>query len=109
MEIRPIHPYKPIMIGVISVALSANFVKLATAEAGVIAFYRMLFLVLLTPPIFFLYYKKEVLLLRRKDWLNSTIAGTFFSFSFHFLICIFELHVCSEFNRPRNTTTDICF
>ena len=43
MERPPIHPYIPIIIGVISVALSAIFVKLATADAGVIAFYRMFF------------------------------------------------------------------
>ncbi len=54
MERPPIHPYIPIIIGVISVALSAIFVKLATADAGVIAFYRMLFSVLLMLPIFLL-------------------------------------------------------
>ncbi len=84
MEKPSIHPYIPIMIGVISVALSAIFVKLATADAGVIAFYRMLFSVLLMLPIFFYRYRNEVLWLQRKDWLYSTIAGIFLAFHFIF-------------------------
>lgn len=53
MEKPKIHPYIPIFIGVISVSLSAIFVKLANAEAGVIAFYRMFFSVLIMAPLFF--------------------------------------------------------
>ena len=77
MEKPKIHPYIPIIIGVISVALSAIFVKLATADAGVIAFYRMLFTVILMLPLFLLKYRKEVFLLTKKDWIFSTIAGVF--------------------------------
>lgn len=53
MENPKINPYIPIFIGVISVSLSAIFVKLANAEAGIIAFYRMLFSVLIMAPCFF--------------------------------------------------------
>lgn len=84
MEKPGIHPYIPIMIGVISVALSAIFVKLATADAGVIAFYRMLFSVVLMLPIFLMKYRREILLLTRRDWIYSAVAGVFLSFHFIF-------------------------
>lgn len=84
LEKPAINPYIPIMIGVISVALSAIFVKMAAADAGVIAFYRMLFSVLLMLPIFLLKYRKEVLVLSRRDWIFSTIAGIFLAFHFIF-------------------------
>lgn len=84
VEKPAIHPYIPIVIGVISVALSAIFVKLATAEAGVIAFYRMLFSVLFMLPVFWLKYRKEVLIFKKKDWIYSSIAGIFLAFHFIF-------------------------
>lgn len=52
MEKPPIHPFIPIIIGVISISFSAIFVKLAEAESGAIAFYRMLFSVLIIAPAF---------------------------------------------------------
>lgn len=79
-----IHPAIPIIIGVISVALSAIFVKLVSAEAGVTAFYRMLFSVLFMLPIFLLKYRKEITLLKKRDWIFSTIAGVFLAFHFIF-------------------------
>lgn len=84
MEGPKIHPYIPIIIGVISVALSAIFVKLATAEAGVIAFYRMLFSVILILPVFLLKYKQELSVFTRKDWGYSSVAGVFLAFHFIF-------------------------
>ncbi|BAQ08489.1 putative permease [Bacillus sp. OxB-1] len=84
MERPAIHPYIPIVIGVISVVLSAIFVKLANADSGVIAFYRMLFSVLAMLPIFLYKYKKELKELGRKDWIFSTIAGVFLAFHFIF-------------------------
>lgn len=79
-----IHPYIPIAIGVVSVALSAIFVKLATADAGVIAFYRMFFSVLLMLPVFLLKYRSEVFIFKKKDWIFSVIAGVFLAFHFIF-------------------------
>ncbi|WP_039044469.1 DMT family transporter [Sporosarcina sp. ZBG7A] len=79
-----IHPAIPIIIGVISVALSAIFVKLVSAEAGVTAFYRMFFSVLLMLPIFLLKYRKEITLLKKRDWIFSTFAGVFLAFHFIF-------------------------
>lgn len=77
-----VHPYIPILIGVISVALSAIFVKFTAAEAGVTAFYRMFFSVLVLSPVFLLKYRREVRILTRKDWLLSTVAGVFLAFHF---------------------------
>lgn len=93
MEKPKIHPYIPIIIGVISVALSAIFVKLATADAGVIAFYRMLFTVILMLPLFLLKYRKEVFLLSKKDWIFSTFAGVFLAF--HFILWFESLNYTS--------------
>lgn len=84
MERPAIHPYVPIIIGVLSVASSAIFVKLTTADAGVIAFYRMLFSVLLMLPVFLVKYRKEILFLGKKDWIFSAIAGVFLAFHFIF-------------------------
>ncbi|WP_124071259.1 DMT family transporter [Filibacter tadaridae] len=93
MERPAIHPYIPIIIGVLSVALSAIFVKLATADAGVIAFYRMLFSVIIMLPIFLYKYKKEVLLLSKRDWIFSAIAGVFLAF--HFILWFESLNYTS--------------
>lgn len=84
VEQPKIHPYIPIIIGVISVAMSAIFVKLATAEAGVIAFYRMLFSVLIMFPLFYTKYRHEVKDLTKRDWTYSTIAGVFLALHFIF-------------------------
>ncbi|GEN83343.1 membrane protein [Sporosarcina luteola] len=93
MEKPAVHPYIPIIVGVISVALSAIFVKLATADAGVIAFYRMLFTVILMLPLFLVKYRKEVFLLTKKDWIFSTIAGVFLAF--HFILWFESLNYTS--------------
>lgn len=84
MEKPAIHPAIPIIIGVISVALSAIFVKLVSAEAGVTAFYRMFFSVLFMLPIFLLKYRKEITLLKKRDWIFSALAGVFLAFHFIF-------------------------
>ncbi|MEZ7173514.1 DMT family transporter [Sporosarcina sp. OR05] len=93
MEKPSIHPYIPIIIGVISVALSAIFVKLATADAGVIAFYRMLFSVLLMLPLFLMKYRKELLVFTKRDWIFSSIAGIFLAF--HFILWFESLNYTS--------------
>lgn len=93
MEKPTIHPYLPIIIGVISVALSAIFVKLATADAGVIAFYRMFFTVVLMLPLFLVKYRKEVFMLTKKDWIFSAIAGVFLAF--HFILWFESLNYTS--------------
>lgn len=93
MSKPPIHPYIPIFIGVISVSLSAIFVKLASADAGVIAFYRMLFSVLIMLPWFLMKYRDEILTLSKRDWLFSSIAGIFLAF--HFILWFESLNYTS--------------
>lgn len=88
-----IHPYIPIFIGVISVSLSAIFVKLANAESGVIAFYRMLFSVIIMAPVFFWNYTSEVKKLTSRDWVFSSIAGVFLAF--HFILWFESLNYTS--------------
>ena len=86
-------PYVAIAIGVISVSLSAIFVKLSSAESAVIAFYRMLFSVLIMSPIFLLKYKSELKLLQKRDWLFSIVAGVFLAF--HFILWFESLNYTS--------------
>jgi drug/metabolite transporter (DMT)-like permease len=93
MENRTIHPYLPIAIGVIAVSMSAIFVKLANADAGVIAFYRMLFSVLIMAPIFFWKYTTELKLLTKRDLAFSIIAGIFLAF--HFILWFESLNYTS--------------
>lgn len=93
MEKRTIHPYLPIAIGVIAVSMSAIFVKLANADAGVIAFYRMLFSVLIMAPLFFWKYTAELKLLTKRDWAFSIIAGIFLAF--HFILWFESLNYTS--------------
>ncbi|WP_075620507.1 DMT family transporter [Paenisporosarcina indica] len=93
MEKPTIHPYIPIAIGVITVALSAIFVKLANAEAEIIAFYRMFFSVLIMAPIFFWKYTAELKQLTRRDWAFSSIAGIFLAF--HFILWFDSLNYTS--------------
>ncbi|MBM7666710.1 drug/metabolite transporter (DMT)-like permease [Solibacillus kalamii] len=93
MEKPPIHPYIPIIIGVISVSLSAIFVKLSSADAGVIAFYRMLFSIMIMLPWFLMKYKNEIKVLSKRDWTFSSIAGVFLSF--HFILWFESLNYTS--------------
>lgn len=93
MEKPAIHPYIPIIVGVFSVALSAIFVKMTSADSGVTAFYRMLFSVLIMSPIFFLKYTHEIKKLSKRDWLFTSIAGIFLAF--HFILWFESLNYTS--------------
>ncbi|MDV6378945.1 DMT family transporter [Sporosarcina sp. GW1-11] len=88
-----VNPYLMITIGVITVGLSAIFVKLATADAGVIAFYRMFFSVVIMLPLFLHSYRHELNELTKKDWLFSAIAGIFLAI--HFILWFESLNYTS--------------
>lgn len=88
-----INPYIPIIIGVLSVSLSAIFVKLSNAESGVIAFYRMLFSILIMSPLFLIKYRSELKCLNKRDWTFSFIAGVFLAF--HFILWFESLNYTS--------------
>ena len=89
----PIHPYIPIAIGVLTVGLSAIFVKLATADAGIIAFYRMFFSAVIMLPLFLLYYRKEIKTLTKRDWLFTISSGVFLAI--HFILWFESLNYTS--------------
>ncbi|WP_422122837.1 DMT family transporter [Planococcus sp. X10-3] len=93
MEKPAIHPYIPIIVGVISVAMSAIFVKMTTADSGVTAFYRMLFSILIMSPLFFLKYTHEMKKLSKRDWVFTSIAGIFLAF--HFILWFESLNYTS--------------
>lgn len=93
MEKPTIHPYIPIIVGVFSVALSAIFVKMTSADSGVTAFYRMLFSILIMSPVFFLKYTHEIKKLSKRDWAFTTIAGVFLAF--HFILWFESLNYTS--------------
>ena len=93
MENEKMMPYIAIAVGVISVSLSAIFVKLSSAESAVIAFYRMLFSVLIMSPVFLLKYKNELKLLQKRDWFFSIVAGVFLAF--HFILWFESLNYTS--------------
>ncbi|PLR79482.1 EamA family transporter [Bacillus canaveralius] len=88
-----INPYLALAIGVISVSTSAILVKVSSAPAGVIAFYRLLFSVLLMLPFFLLRYVSELRLIRKTDWLFSMIAGVILAF--HFILWFESLNYTS--------------
>ncbi|GIN19884.1 MAG TPA: EamA/RhaT family transporter [Bacillus bacterium] len=93
METPKINPYGAVILAVISISTSAIFVKLSAAEAGVIAFYRMLFSILIMAPVFFQKYTKELKGVSKKDWLYSAMAGIFLSF--HFILWFESLEYTS--------------
>lgn len=93
MEKPAIHPYIPIIIGVFSVALSAIFVKMTSADSGVTAFYRMLFSILIMSPVFLMKYTHEIRKLSKRDWIFTAIAGIFLAF--HFILWFESLNYTS--------------
>ncbi|GIN88950.1 membrane protein [Siminovitchia terrae] len=93
METSKINPYVAVILAVISISTSAILVKLSTAEAGVIAFYRMWFSLLIMAPIFFLKYVKELKEVSKREWLYSALAGIFLSF--HFILWFESLEYTS--------------
>jgi len=86
-------PFVALVVGVIAVSTSAIFVKLATAPAPVIAFYRLFFSTVLIAPFFFLKHFTELKNLSKKEWVYSTIAGVFLAF--HFILWFESLHYTS--------------
>ncbi|MCJ2147220.1 DMT family transporter [Bacillus sp. B19-2] len=87
-----LYPYIALVIGVLAVSSSAIFVRLSTADAGIIAFYRLFFSALLIFP-FFWGKRKEVLSFSKKDWLFSAAAGFFLAF--HFILWFRSLEYTS--------------
>ncbi|WP_255301669.1 DMT family transporter [Bacillus sp. AFS040349] len=86
-------PYAALVVGVLSVSTSAIFVKITSAPAPVIAFYRLFFATILIAPIFLIKHRSELKVLSKVDWLYSTIAGVFLAF--HFILWFESLNYTS--------------
>ncbi|MFD2215758.1 DMT family transporter [Metabacillus endolithicus] len=86
-------PYAALVVGVLSVSTSAIFVKITSAPAPVIAFYRLFFATILIAPIFLIKHRSELKALSKVDWLYSTIAGVFLAF--HFILWFESLNYTS--------------
>ncbi|MUV38491.1 putative transporter [Lentibacillus sp. JNUCC-1] len=94
MRLPPFNPYAAIVIGVISVSLSAVLVKLADqAPASIIANYRLLLAVIIMLPYILLKRTHEFRLIHKKDWLLSILAGVFLAF--HFIVWFESLNYTS--------------
>ncbi|RDI36652.1 DMT family transporter [Falsibacillus pallidus] len=93
MEEPKINPYVALGIGVASVSTSAILVKVSSADAGVIAFYRLFITVLLMLPLFLAKHLKELKIITRREWLFSIIAGIFLAF--HFILWFESLNYTS--------------
>ncbi|MFK2827263.1 DMT family transporter [Bacillus sp. B190/17] len=93
MERPKMNPHVVLLIGVFSVSTSAVLVKLSSADAGIIAFYRLLFTVLLMLPLFLLKYVGELKSVSKKDWGLSLISGAFLAF--HFILWFESLNYTS--------------
>jgi drug/metabolite transporter (DMT)-like permease len=93
MQEYRMNPYFILVIGVISVSTSAILVKVSSADAGVIAFYRLLFTILLMSPIFLLKYRGELKKVTPKDWGYAAAAGFFLAF--HFILWFESLNYTS--------------
>jgi drug/metabolite transporter (DMT)-like permease len=93
MNSSRIYPYAALLIGVIAVSTSAIFVKLTSAPAPVIAFYRLLFSTILIAPLFLVKSLGELKAMSKKDWLFSTIAGVLLAF--HFILWFESLNFTS--------------
>jgi drug/metabolite transporter (DMT)-like permease len=78
---------------VIAVSTSAIFVKLTSAPAPVIAFYRLFFSTVIILPLFLMKNLGEIKTMSKKDWLFSTIAGVFLAF--HFILWFESLNYTS--------------
>ncbi|SCC31210.1 Permease of the drug/metabolite transporter (DMT) superfamily [[Bacillus] enclensis] len=93
MSDTKVNPYLILAIGVISVSTSAILVKVSSAPAGILAFYRLFFTILLMTPVFFLKYVRELKLITLRDWAFSIIAGIFLAF--HFILWFESLNYTS--------------
>lgn len=93
MDKPKIPPLLVIFIGVLAVSASAIFVKLADAEAGTIAFYRMFFSVIIMLPLFLKNHVHELKTVKNRDWLFSIVAGVLLAF--HFILWFESLNYTS--------------
>ncbi|MEW9670420.1 DMT family transporter [Ammoniphilus sp. 3BR4] len=86
-------PYIALVIAVMAVSTSAILVKLTTAPAGIIAFYRLLFASLLLLPYFLLKCLPELKTFSKKEWIYSFASGLLLAT--HFILWFESLNYTS--------------
>lgn len=84
------NPYIILFLGVFSVSFAAILVKLTTAPAPVVAFYRMVLTSIVLFPIVVIRHKKEVKQVLSKKYFSSLFLGGFF-LAGHFILWITSL------------------
>jgi drug/metabolite transporter (DMT)-like permease len=82
-----------LILGVLAVSTSAILVKLASAPAPIIAFYRLFITILLMSPFVLFKYWKELSSVRIKDLFYSSLAGVFLAL--HFILWFESLNYTS--------------
>lgn len=85
--------YVAIAIGVISLALSAIFVKMSQSPSGLTAFYRMAITVLIMLPFFVRNNVSELFAFTKKDWIICSAAGALLAL--HFILWFESLNYTS--------------
>lgn len=93
MNKTTLYPYIALAVGVAAVSTSAIFVKLTSAPAPVIAFYRLFFSTLLVLPLFLAKCLPQLKTMSRKDWSYSALAGVLLAF--HFILWFESLNYTS--------------
>jgi drug/metabolite transporter (DMT)-like permease len=88
-----VNPYLALIAGVLAVTSSSILVKYSTADAGVIAFYRLFFTTLIMLPIFLSKHVKETFGMAKKDMLLSSLSGGLLAF--HFILWFESLNLTS--------------
>ncbi len=68
-------PKSTVLLAVFFTAFSSIFVRLATAPALIISFYRMLFTVMMITPYVFSHYRREILRMKRSSYLLCIGSG----------------------------------
>ncbi|WP_276511786.1 DMT family transporter [Pseudalkalibacillus hwajinpoensis] len=86
-------PYIAIMIAILFISTSAVIVKLATAQASIIAMYRLVFAILIMLPIILRSYRNAFRHIKASDWGFGSLAGV--SLAFHFILWFESLNYTS--------------
>lgn len=100
--------YLILLIGVAALSSSAIFVKLISAPAIIIAFYRLLFTLVIVCPVFSANkYRQELYLVTKKQWLWGLIAGILLAF--HYVLWFISLNYTSIANSTAIVTLQPLF
>ncbi|WP_276609426.1 DMT family transporter [Bacillus sp. N1-1] len=86
-------PYLAIMIAILFISTSAVIVKLASAQASVIAMYRLAIAILIMLPLVLRNYRDSFRQIKKSDWGFGSLAGI--SLAFHFILWFESLNYTS--------------